>query len=231
MGIRLLDRQEINKRKASERKREIDEGLKLARNVDNLRELRAKEDTGLQDWRAKTIAMIHAEIQVKTTEKAKLSREVKELRDAAANAWAGITDEKERLARQAEILDEKSAHLEKFKLSLDAREVYLNGSIFDVKQKKLLIDDMHSESSEKLKEASKMNEDAEKNSQVIAKTITDLVSRKADIVAKEMEFERNAEEKEASLKKRELALVEAERELGKREKRVRDDLKTLAKKR
>lgn len=63
MAMRLLPRSEVNKAKALDRQREIDEGKKLATRVDTLRELAAEEDTNLSKFRDKMVAQIMADIK------------------------------------------------------------------------------------------------------------------------------------------------------------------------
>lgn len=225
--IRLLNKREIDKRKADELKRDIDEGLKVARSVDALRELRADEDGGLQKWRREAIAVIHSEIQVKMREKAELYREVKELREERRTALDGIDAERDRLDDKESDLAQKAHKLERFKLDLDAREVQLNGTRFELNAQRGLIRDIHRETSEKTEEARTILVDAERRSKIVDKVIADVARREESIAKREQDFERLTEDKDASLKKLETALVEAEQELGKREKRVRDDLKTL----
>ena len=69
MPIKLLTKQEINLRKANEKRLEIEEGRKLASRVDNLRELVAQEEASLASFRAKTVANIGAEIKKLEQEK------------------------------------------------------------------------------------------------------------------------------------------------------------------
>lgn len=227
MAIRLLNRQEIDRRKARERKIEVDEGLKVARTVDALREMRAKEEDGLQKWRRETIAVIHGEIGKKEKEKAVLFREVAELRKEKEEGIKELNDERAKLVKKEASLDEKERKLRDAEAELEKKSSEITNMHHDISLVDARTKLIHNIVLEKHDSARKMEEDAKKKSVIVDKAVAETMRRKAEVVKQEMDFQRTYEEKDASLRKRELALVEAERELGKREKRVRDDLKTL----
>jgi len=57
--MRLLAKREVDQRKSVERARDIDEGMKLARQVDTLRETKAEEEASLARFRTESISKIH----------------------------------------------------------------------------------------------------------------------------------------------------------------------------
>ena len=61
--MKLLKKSEINTLKAQERKAEIDQGLKLSRRVDVLRETAAQEEASLEAFRRSSIKAINEEIK------------------------------------------------------------------------------------------------------------------------------------------------------------------------
>jgi hypothetical protein len=77
--MKLLEKNEISKIKGIERKMEIDEGIKLAKRVDTLRELSAKEQTSLSKFRDESLKQIRIEIDSLITERNNLILENKEL--------------------------------------------------------------------------------------------------------------------------------------------------------
>lgn len=77
--MKLLEKSVINNLKALERKREIDEGKKLAERVDKLRELSSKEQANLSEFRDHTLKAIRQEIDDALFEKEKVLRETEEL--------------------------------------------------------------------------------------------------------------------------------------------------------
>ncbi len=74
--MKLLDKKEINKVKNLERRLEIDEGAKLAKRVDNLREISAKEQDNLLKFRRETIIKVKEDIDKFIYEKESLKNEI-----------------------------------------------------------------------------------------------------------------------------------------------------------
>lgn len=109
MGMKLLPKSEIDKMKAVERKREIDEGLKLAKRVDNLREVAAAEEASLRKFRNETVKVIYDEI---TKEEQKLN--------ALKGEIVRAQKEREELKKP---LDAEWARVEKAKAAINLREI------------------------------------------------------------------------------------------------------------
>jgi len=112
--IRLLSKQEVDKAKAIDRKREVDEGLKLARKVDDLREIVVQEEASLEKFRRATVANIHTATteaqrildQIKA-EVAVLRREHKDLERVLAEDWSEVGEAQPALAKLRKSLEEK----------------------------------------------------------------------------------------------------------------------------
>jgi hypothetical protein len=79
MPIRLLKKSELATAQSLDRSREIAEGLKISRKVDNLRELQANEEQTLEKFRVETLTAIQAEISGFVASKEALVSEVREL--------------------------------------------------------------------------------------------------------------------------------------------------------
>lgn len=79
--MRLLDKQEIQTRKSAERKLEVDEGMKLAKTVDKLRQAKSDEELNLRKFRDKSMEIIKDEIKFLTDERDMLSGLVVRLRE------------------------------------------------------------------------------------------------------------------------------------------------------
>lgn len=79
--MKLLSKIEINTLKSVERKKEIDEGVKLAKKVDTLREVASKEESNLRKFRIETLAIIQSEINLKIKERDSLLEEIKKLKN------------------------------------------------------------------------------------------------------------------------------------------------------
>ncbi len=78
--MKLLSKQDIQKQKASERKSEIDQGMTLAKKVDELRETVSKESSNLAKFRIESLKTIHQEIDELLQQKNNLSNEVEQMK-------------------------------------------------------------------------------------------------------------------------------------------------------
>lgn len=88
--MKLLKREEVNTIKASERKLEIDEAVKLAKKVDYLRKTSSEEEASLAKAREKSLLLLRTDIENLTVEKRVLDIEVKALQEARMLAEAPI---------------------------------------------------------------------------------------------------------------------------------------------
>lgn len=82
MSMRLLKKSEIDQIKAKDRQLEINEGLKIAKRVDALREVAAEEERSLTNFRIKTISLINEEINVEIFKRDSLKNEIKQLEES-----------------------------------------------------------------------------------------------------------------------------------------------------
>lgn len=93
--MRLLTKQQVEKDKSLEKRREIDEGVKLARKVDKLREVSSREESNLKHFRDESIRAVKIEIDSLIVEKEALKEEVVELEEKRIIAQAPIDLKKE----------------------------------------------------------------------------------------------------------------------------------------
>lgn len=117
---RLLDKKLVTAALATERKQEIDKGIKLAKSIDALRETRVKEESELQDFRINTIRKIQIEIDAKIEENDRLSSENKLLREQRILAeapidlkeeWQKVREDKQTFSSWQESLTQQSIEL------------------------------------------------------------------------------------------------------------------------
>lgn len=80
MSMRLLQKSAVNNAKTIDRQREIDEGAKLAKRVDSLRELSAVEEKNLFIFRDQTMGAIRAEMEALNQEKDALIKGIEGLK-------------------------------------------------------------------------------------------------------------------------------------------------------
>lgn len=76
--MKLLEKQQVSSLKAKERKTEIDEGAKLARRVDALREMASKEQAILTKFREETAKVIQEDIDTLIRQRDNIKREIAE---------------------------------------------------------------------------------------------------------------------------------------------------------
>lgn len=146
MAMRLLPRSEVNKAKALDRQREIDEGKKLATRVDTLRELAAQEDTNLSKFRDNMVSQIMADIKplqeeydglghkitLRKGELAQLMKPIDDLWAAVKQAQAINNDWETDLAKREVVVDvEKQANLD-ISLNLNKRMENLDNLAIEI---------------------------------------------------------------------------------------------------
>lgn len=117
--MRLLPKSEINIRQAQQKRAEIDEGVKLATRVDNLREIAAQEEASLASFRNTTLKAIAQEIKKAETERTQVLKEVIDLR--------------KELAEGTKQLDTRRADLDTYQKSLERLEHDLTSRVSALK--------------------------------------------------------------------------------------------------
>lgn len=124
--MRILPKQQdILKQKNDERKRDIDEGVKLASAVDALREQLQTEKKNLIDWREANIRKVHEEIAEQTEARDKLKRENEEARNTRNELLKPLNKEWAEVNRtKAQLIEEK-------------QEIYLSGEQLKIAEQKL----------------------------------------------------------------------------------------------
>lgn len=111
--MKLLPKNEIQKLKAVAQKQAIDEGVKLAKRVDNLREVAASEEASLEQFRQKTLIEIQHSIQKLSADKDTLLMEVKDLEERKLSALQPLDVEKQRLVTYEAELTAKAEAIQK----------------------------------------------------------------------------------------------------------------------
>jgi hypothetical protein len=122
MGMKLLPRKEFDAARAREQKAAIDEGAKLARRVDNLREVAATEEENLRNFRTRTIKKIREDIEKEEQILSSLRREVKNTRSAIAKEEQEIETKRKYLQDRAEALDIVAESIDKREKESNQRE-------------------------------------------------------------------------------------------------------------
>lgn len=125
----LPQKSDIEKSKQIERKFQIDQGVELAKNIDDMRELRAREETSLKQWRKQTIAAIQIEINQKNLEKESLNDDIAALREVRQSLleplnaeWKELNQAEETLEKRKLLLIQEKNEFHKKEKELDKRE-------------------------------------------------------------------------------------------------------------
>lgn len=132
MGTRLLQKQDIVKQKSIERKLEIDEGVKLARKIDSLRETSAGEETKLSKFREQSLRLIKEEIEDRLIERDSLDVEVRSLKERRIELqkpldeeWLKVNSKQEELIQYAQALQAESIKLNLLSIELVDKKIEL----------------------------------------------------------------------------------------------------------
>lgn len=190
--LRLLSRREIDAAKQRDRQREIDEGIKVASSVDNLRQLKAEEDQNFRQWRDKTVAAIQKEIDLKTVEDRNLTEAISKKRQEL-EAFFGPLDRQWALYKQEEMRSlqgsQRFASDERLILHAQIQEAKKREDEADILAKKL-IGERQEVVSERV-EAKKLSQEAKEvlaqarnNAQTIIST-AELTKKNADMIMEE----------------------------------------------
>jgi len=117
----LPSNEQIHKIKSKERKLEIDEGIKIAKKVDALRNTILKEEEKLATFKEQTVSQVTEEIAVLLEQKEKVARQVLELEEKKRVALLPITKELKNLQEAREEHKDSLSLIETHKLHI-ARE-------------------------------------------------------------------------------------------------------------
>ena len=120
--MRLLTKSDIDQKKAIEVRQAREEGLKLARRVDSLREVQAQEEKSLQKFRAETLATIHEETKEAAEKRDTLKAECQALEDARRNALRPLTEELAHIEREKTALRREKETQDVRHKALETRE-------------------------------------------------------------------------------------------------------------
>lgn len=109
MAMKLLPKSDILAAKASEQRQRIDEGARIARKVDAVRETLLTEERKLEEFRRKKVAEVDAQLSklrgqrdALAGEVANLARQRKEMLKPLDREWAEVTRAKEKAKHDTE---------------------------------------------------------------------------------------------------------------------------------
>ena len=233
--MKLLDKKTIALGKSTERKREVDEGMKLAKSIDALRETHAKEQIGLKNFRDENLGSIKAEIQKLTDSKEVITQEIIALEERRKTALAPIDLTNE--WRQVELTKKELTQRE---TNLISREILFQD--VDKREKQVSLKEKEAE---KYFEGARLSysktedirSDMEQRSKVANEAITErlkvidikekeLISRESIVTTQKEEFTKERNEllvRGTSLIERESKVETETKSLIEREEKVKED--------
>ncbi len=231
MAIKLLSKSDIASKKAGERRQSVDEGVKVAHRVDNLRKVAANEEQALEKFRKESMKAVKDEISAKIKERDALISEVKLLEGRKVEALKPLTAEKvlaENVSRaleakKAELIEEEKRGIIRDK-TLDKRQKDLAALEKSVEKSRVLANKKLQEAEENSKEAEQALKNAHTTFDNLSKQMTD---REKDIAKKEKVIEAREREVDAKLeaiKKQRQEIVAHQTNLASREAALQSNL-------
>lgn len=226
--MRLLAKREIDILKSTERTQVANEGLKLAKRIDALREVNAQEEASLAKFRNKTLGIITGEILSETAKKDGLKQEVQELEDRKAEALRPLTKELEMIKQSQQVLNEKSETLGNWRDELDTKDSELTEREIQVSFEEKRVKDMHTRTEGLLIETATIKDNAERQDILASETLRKAEQESSLRIEKAMQREEWVAMREATSYSKEEELKEKETELENGFIRLRDRESTYA---
>jgi hypothetical protein len=220
--MKLIPKSEVSRSQAIQKRQELDEGMKLAKRVDDLRALQATEEKSLQDFRNTFIAEVKRETFSALAERDGILSEVRMLRA-----------EKQRDMKE---LTERSLELDEISKSLDEREKSIEQKLSDISGKEKMIDeirqklleerkiaDIRREEAEKLQISAFENEKRAKSVLIEANNVKEQAESEAEMIKQELASrEAVLARNEANLAKKELQNTEDRAQIERDRIRIKD---------
>jgi hypothetical protein len=148
----LPKKQDLDKAKNDERKRLIDDGIMLAKKVDQLRETSANEEKQLKDWRENSLKLVQQEIaqfiEKKETVKHEIEeaiRERQELLKPLTKEWTELGKAKDDLEKERQKIWEETELIKVDRQTIDDGQDKLSKLISKAKQNEHDTDKIKSE--------------------------------------------------------------------------------------
>ena len=214
---------------------QVQEGAKLAKRVDRLRELVADEEAALASFRSKMVAAISTEIQELTKDKDALLTDLKLLQATLAEGTKKLDEREQALHNRVETIEkkEKDLNVRLFQLSelqgqLETNEKALAQALRDLEYKKMVITDLATEAAAARDEAQTVLAHSQRQAQAVTdhteRVQKELSVRDIEIASRERDItikEERVSAKEKTLVERELRLIDREATLEREFKRLK----------
>lgn len=202
---RLLDKKLISVSLATERKQEIDKGIKLTESIEALREAKIKEGQDLEEFRVNTLKAIQIEIDRKSVENEKFTAINKALKEERVRLespidltekWNLVNGEEEKNQQR----DERLSFAENLFLERE-RKIEEKDSV--VSRRETEVSRTEEEAQKTLLEAEIKNQEAQDLKEEAAQTLSRAIHSAGQIETESKEREKELEERELNLIQRE----------------------------
>lgn len=223
MGMRLLSKKDINQANSVARTQEINEGKKLAKRIDGLRETLLNEEASLEKFRCETVAAIQAEITPLEEQKGLLEKDVRELTQKRIELRKPLTAEWETVEKAKDDIKKQQEDLEKQRAIVDVDKKEAKKERKEAERAKRNALTCEETAQEKLKgaiikerEANELQDQAQKTKEAAValerETLANIAEEKRKLALREEALVVNekavAEQQEANLKERKLLIDE-----------------------
>lgn len=213
MAIRLLTKDQIAKAQATDKAKEIAEGLKISQRVDSLRELVVTEEETLAKFRDESLAAIQRDIEKAQQEKDGLETEVQALREEKERGLGELEDvhkefdlQESRLTGWGASVDKKFSDIETAKKEAQAALSKAHGELERAQSHRSEAESLHLVAADERAEAQRVKDNADR---ILA-----------EARAFKQESEQALREKELSLKGKEKELITQQEENEEKELRL-----------
>ncbi len=221
--MKLLNKSDVNNLKAVETKRSIDEGLRIAKRVDVLREVRADEEASLNEFRIRTLEQINQEINEEVSKRDALKEEVKLLETKRRETLEPLIEREEEIEEVEARLQDFSKSLEVRAAELSSKENALTNRENVLLPREEILRTRDEETTQRLNlvlEDQKRLELAEGENNSIRMTLS---QEQTQFTRFREEEKTRLDEREKSLKESELQVVKDRREIGQERKQLADE--------
>jgi len=225
--MKLLDKKTIVAEKAVERKQEIDEGIKLARKIDKLRETSSQEEVKLGKFRDASLKQIKGEIINLSSQQQVLINNIAVLQEEKRVLLIPLDEKRIELLEREQQLDDTSNRIDEEIRLLNQQKGELDNRSKEVRldeerthQSKMEIESNHRESD---KNKTHSLDILTKTRQIEKETLASLETIRQNLVVTENDLL----VRERDLKLRQKAVSKDESRLVEFEKQVNDKYQTL----
>lgn len=192
--MKILSKQEVTQQKSIERKTEIDEGVKLAKKIDTLRQTASEEEIKLSKFRDQMLSEIKKDIQSLQDVKSSLIHDVSSLEEKRKMLLIPLDEEWKKLGkRQMQFISEKE-NFGKLFVQLNEKENELNTREKSLQEDEEQLEELRTTILVKLAHAQEKENEIEvqkrSHEQIASSTLRSLEDKKKELLSFESDLNR-----------------------------------------